>query len=68
MGAAPFEDLAERVRQFEEAHAPRGLRVVRIITRSPDAPPSLHLKYSHPLVEAGDVDAVELSDGSTANP
>lgn len=66
VATVPFAELAGRVQLLEEAQERRGLRVVRIITRAGDAPPSLHLQYSHPLVEAGEVDVAELSDGSMA--
>ncbi len=59
------DSVAERLREAEALAERRGLRVLRITTRATGAPPSLHLKYSHPLIEAGDRDAVTLSDGST---
>jgi len=58
-------DLAARLREVEACEeAAGGRRIVEVVTRVAGAPASVHLRFSHPRVMAGETDAAVMTDGS----
>lgn len=57
--AVPFEDLLA----FVESKESEQVRVLKIKTSNPDAPESVRLAYSYPLVESGEQDGFETAEG-----
>lgn len=57
--AVLFEDLLA----FVQGKESESVRILKIKTTSPDAPESIRLAYSYPLVESGDQDGFETAEG-----